>query len=104
MKITVVVKRVGLEGKLVEVENTLKAFQDIVGGYITTFPLMTDTFVVCNEEGLMRGLEPNVDIILNQYRETIYGDFAIVRKEGDEFESLSSEQIEILKNSGLIQE
>lgn len=53
-------------GKLAELEplfdNTLEAFQKAVGGYIETVTLRDDLVVICNEEGRLLGLEPNVVI------------------------------------------
>lgn len=98
----IVVKKVGQMGEIMEVENTLDTFQEIVGGYIETYPIMTDTLIVCNEEGKLMGLEPNVIIQVGQYKEVVNGNFAIVKQGEEDFESLDDKQIEILRNSGLI--
>ena len=97
-----VVKKVGQIGEVVEVENTLSTWNDIVGGWIQTFPLASDMLIICNEEGKLMGLEPNVEIVVGECSELIVGDFAIVKQGYDDFESLDDEQIQILKNSGLI--
>lgn len=44
-------KKPGCEPELVEVENTLKALQQEVGGYIETVTVASDTAIICNEEG-----------------------------------------------------
>lgn len=98
----VVVKKVGQIGEIVEVENTLETWQGIVGGYIQTFPITSDMLIICNEEGKMMGLEPNVEIVVGQCAELIVGDFAIVKHGNEDFESLDDEQIERLRNCGLI--
>lgn len=98
----IVVKKVGQIGEIMEVENTLDTFQEIVGGYIETYPIMTDTLIVCNEEGKLMGLEPNVIIQVGQHKEVVNGNFAIVKQGEEDFESLDDKQIEILRNSGLI--
>lgn len=98
----IVVKKVGQMGEIVEVENTLDTFQEIVGGYIETYPIMTDTLIVCNEEGKLMGLKPNVIIQVGQHKEVVNGNFAIVKQGEEDFESLDDKQIEILRNSGLI--
>ena len=42
------------------VDNTLKAVQELVGGYIETVPLnMPGVILVCNEEGKLRGMKPD---------------------------------------------
>ena len=97
-----VVKKVGQIGEVVEVENTLETWNGIVGGWIQTFPLASNMLIICNEEGKLIGLEPNVEIVVGEYSELIVGDFAIVKQGYDDFESLDDEQIQILKNSGLI--
>ena len=97
-----VVKKVGQIGEVVEVENTLDTWQGIVGGWIQTFPLTSDMLIICNEEGKLKGLEPNVEIVVGQHPELIVGDFAIVKHGDDDFEGLSNEQIERLRNCGLI--
>lgn len=48
-------------GHMMEIENTLEAFQELVGGYIETFTFSTDTTLVINEEGRLLGLPVNMD-------------------------------------------
>lgn len=51
---------VGHEPRLIEMENTLKAFQEAVGGYIETVTLeRTGLVVIVNEEGKLMGLPLN---------------------------------------------
>lgn len=99
----VVVKKVGQSGQVVEVENTLETWNNIVGGWIQTFPLTSDMLIICNEEGKLKGLEPNIEIVVGEYSELIVGDFAIVKQGYDDFEGLDAEQIERLKKCGLIE-
>lgn len=40
-------------------ENDLKSLQRLVGGYIETVTLATDTCIICNEEGRIMGMQPN---------------------------------------------
>ena len=53
-------------GKPAEMEplfdNTLEAFQKAVGGYIEAVTISPNLVVICNEEGRLMGLEPNVVI------------------------------------------
>ena len=44
-------KKSGCEPEIVEVENTLEALQQEVGGYIKTVTVASDTAIICNEEG-----------------------------------------------------
>lgn len=48
-------------GHMMAIENTLEAFQELVGGYIETFTFSTDVTLVINEEGRLLGLPVNAD-------------------------------------------
>ena len=76
---------------MVEIENSLKTFQRMVDGHIECAYLMDDDEVVliCNEEGKLRGMEFNRDI----GHDIIAGPFLVVNDEGDDFGSLTEEQI-----------
>ena len=51
---------VGCEPRMTEIENTLEAFQEAVGGYIETVTLeRTGLVVIVNEEGKLMGLPLN---------------------------------------------
>ena len=81
MKIKVIIKRPEDEfGRLVEVENELEVFQNIVGGYIETTGYKK-LVIICNEEGKLRGLQPN--IVLG--REILVGPIIVCGASGDEF-------------------
>ena len=80
----------------------LKVLQYLVGGYITTYPLGNEMLLICNEEGLLQGLEPNIDIIQGGYSQTIVGDIVIVKKGEEDFESLEDKHIELLRKNELV--
>ena len=74
-------KKPGCEPEIVEVENTLKALQAEVGGYIETVTIANDAVIICNEEGRILGLPDNgrvcgVDVV---------GTVLIVGTKGEEF-------------------
>lgn len=76
--------------------DILKELQTIVGGYIDAYPLSprnskfpANVCCICNEDGGILGLQPNVYEFL--------GDIAIVARGEDDFISLTSEQIEICR-------
>ena len=77
--------------EVVEIENNLKTFQKMVDGHIECAYLMDDNDVVliCNEEGKINGMELNRDI----GHDIIAGPFLVVNDEGDDFGSLTEEQI-----------
>lgn len=52
-------KKLGCAPEIIEVENTLKALQAEVGGYIETVTFASDAAVICNEEGRILGLPYN---------------------------------------------
>jgi hypothetical protein len=70
-------------GRLVEIENTLRTFQQIVGGYIETTGYK-NLVIICNEEGKLRELQPN--IVLG--REMLVGTIIICGASGDEFSDI----------------
>ena len=94
----VVVKRVGKVGEVQEIEDSLKVLQYLVGGYTTTYPFKNEMIVICNEEGLLQGLEPNIKI----GNQVIAGDIVIVKKGEEDFESLEDKHIELLRKNELV--
>lgn len=80
-KIKVIVKRPDEPvGHIEEIDNTLEAMQKTVGGYIETMTL-DDTVLIMNEEGMIRGLPENFNILSS----TIYGTVIVAGINGDEF-------------------
>jgi|GEM_PF-2385687 len=79
--------------EVVDIENTLHALQAEVGGYIETFPSMyRDVIIIINEEGMLKGLEPNMTIM----GEPLVGNMLFVGTYGDEFIDIPDEQIEFI--------
>lgn len=84
MKIKVIIKKPDEEfGRLVEIENELEVFQSIVGGYIETTGYK-NLVIICNEEGKLRGLEPN--ILLG--KDMLVGTIIVCGASGDEFSDI----------------
>lgn len=86
-KILVLIKE---PGKLANLEplfdNTLEAFQKAVGGYIETVTIQDDLVLICNEEGRLLGLEPNV--VINGIE--FVGPVIVAGVKGYEFSSIKS--------------
>ena len=61
-KLTIAVKEPGEPWKIREVEDELKTYQDIVGGYIEEFHHVNGVHFFCNEEGKLLNLKPNLMI------------------------------------------
>ena len=74
-------KKLGCEPEIVEVENTLKALQAEVGGYIETVTIASDAVIICNEEGRILGLPDNCRF----YGVDFVGTVLIVGTKDDEF-------------------
>ena len=59
-KISVILIEPGRYPKLIEIEDTLEAMQETVGGYIEEYmPFDDEVAIICNEEGKMNGLPLN---------------------------------------------
>lgn len=58
--ILVIVKEPGRKAYPCNIENTLEAFQKLVGGYIETVRFSKELIVICNEEGRILGLPGNI--------------------------------------------
>lgn len=70
----------GKRASIVEIEDSLKAMQNLVGGMIEEYmPYEDDVAIICNEEGKMMGLPVNRGITdeNGQLQDIIAGDFFI---------------------------
>lgn len=74
-------KKPGCEPELIDVDNTLKALQTEVGGYIETVTIASDAVVICNEEGRILGLPDNCRVCGVDFVGTIL----VVGRDRDEF-------------------
>ena len=81
MKIKVIVKSPEEDyGRMLEIENELSVFQKIVGGYIETTG-RKNLIIICNEEGKLRGMKPNLAF----GTDLIVGTIIVCGASGDEF-------------------
>ena len=74
-------KKPGAQPGIIEVDNTLKALQTEVGGYIETVTIASDAVVICNEEGRILGLPDNCRVCGVDFVGTIL----VVGRNKDEF-------------------
>lgn len=91
----VFIKHPGKLGYTAVIKDELKEMQELVGGYIETVMFAENIVIVCNEEGRLIPLPKNMM--------GIYGTFFVVGTEGDEFRSLTDEEVkacEFLINGG----
>lgn len=91
-KIKVIVAHVDGRVEKRQIDNTLEAFQDLVGGCIQTAPIAQindeNMIVLCNEEGLLRQMEPNKAL----FPFFFVGNVVFVNYAEDEFASLTPAQ------------
>ena len=73
-------KKPGCEPELIDIDNTLAALQQEVGGYIETVSI-ADVVIVCNEEGRLCGLPYNCRFVGVDFVGTIL----VVGRNKDEF-------------------
>ena len=88
----IVLKKVGKIPEIMNIENTLEAKQELVGGLIEVVSgLKDDILLVCNDEGKLTNLLPNLMFDFDY----IAGDCFFVGDDYDngDFKSLTDEQI-----------
>lgn len=84
-------------GEIREIENTLEAFQEIVGGYIETFTCSADVTLVINEDGRLLDLPVNRDFCGHRFVGPMI--FVGYNDEG-EFTDLPEEDLRCLETWG----
>lgn len=94
-KLRVIYKEVGKEPEVIEIEDTLEAKQKLIEGLIEVVPYKDNLLLICNEEGKINNLAPNLQFDYDY----IAGNCFIV---GDDFEnegfkSVEDKQIEDIK-------
>jgi len=83
--------------RTVEIPNTLEDMQKLVDGSIEPFyPFEEEVCIVCNEEGKINGMLPNRAVYDDDHNmvDVIFGPCFICDCQGENFASLSDEQIE----------
>lgn len=79
-------KDAGESPKLVQIENSLEALQQAVGGYVETVTFCSDAVLLCDEEGKIKNRPMNVKL----FGEEFVGTILIVGVNGDEFTDLKN--------------
>lgn len=69
--------------------DELKEYQDIVKGYIEWISFDKNQILLCNEEGKLKDMEPNLLVP----GDVIVGPVIVVGTEGEEFRSLTPEEV-----------
>lgn len=93
-KLRVVIVEPGQYAREAEIDNTLEAEQAVVGGLIDVIcPWLDDkACLILNDEGKIIPLEPNRD--LPEYEDVVFGTFFICGDGGEDFCSLTDEQMQ----------
>ena len=86
-KLKIVYKEVGKDPVVMEIDNTLEAKQKLVDGLIEVVPYKENLLLICNEEGKITNLKPNIQFDYDY----IAGNCFIV---GDDFENAGFKSIE----------
>ena len=77
----VIRKKPGCEPEVIDIDNTLAALQQEVGGYIETVTIASDAVVICNEEGVPLGMPYNCRFVNVDF----VGSILVVGRNKDEF-------------------
>ena len=94
-KLKVIFKEVEKDPVVMEIDDTLEAKQKLVGGLIESVPYKDDLLLVCNEEGKITNLKPNLQFDYDY----IAGNCFIVGDdyENSGFKSIEESQVEDIK-------
>lgn len=83
-KVRAIIKRPDEKyGHVTNISNTLENLQRTVGGYIETVTF-DDFTIICNEEGKLRKLEPNMFVGMDM----LVGTIIVIGTDKDEFSDL----------------
>ena len=79
-------------GILTKISDDLKSLQSAVGGYIEVIKVTENDMIVCNEEGKLIPLLPNMqiswDTILGVSKDILFGTIVVIGSEDGEFADL----------------
>lgn len=85
-KIRCIIKRPDEKyGHVTNISTSLKNLQKIVGGPIETIACGGSSVIICNEEGKIRGLEPNFRIGNGWLADVIVGEAIVIGTDGEDF-------------------
>lgn len=81
----VIYKEPGRMAELRDIPNTLRGLQGAIHGYIQAVTYKDGLVILCDEEGYIKGLEPNIF--------GICGPVVICREDGEDFASIKKTDI-----------
>lgn len=87
--------------RLFDIEGTIEEFENLCQGELQIVYAEYDMAILCNVNGRLLGLEPNIPVSDCGFADVIEGNVVIVsvRTEGNGFCSLEDDQIEILREN-----
>lgn len=68
-------------GRLRRIGNSLEQLQAVIGGYIEAVTIAEDAVIICDEEGLLKGLPYNCNVCGHD----LVGTILVLGVDGDEF-------------------
>lgn len=94
--ITIVIKEPGKNAYSKEIEDELKEYQKILGGYLEVIYFDDKQVLLCNEEGKLKGLKPNLLFPdgYGNFSEVIVGTIIVVGEADEDFRSLLPEEVD----------
>ena len=101
MDVKILLIKPGENPEVMEIEDTLSSYQNLVDGPIQMVYLTDDVALICNEEGKLRGLKHNRNFDLKHFKDYVVGNIVLVGIDNDsgEFVSLNASQTERFINA-----
>lgn len=85
-KVRCIIKRPDEQyGHVTNISTSLKNLQSIVDGPIETVSCGGSSVIICNEEGKIRGLQPNFRIGFGWLADVIVGEAIVIGVDGEDF-------------------
>ena len=76
------------------IDGGLETLQKLVGGNIEPISLNNGMVILCDEEGKLKGKEPN--IWLERIKDTLVGNVIFIGEDGEDFTDFPEEQLDIV--------
>ena len=91
----VLLKEPGKDPRTMIIPNDLGTLQQLVDGYIETHTLTDGLVMIVNEEGKLKGLEPN--FYVDRLKDTILGTAIFCGEDGEEFADIDEYDLTVLQ-------
>ena len=88
----IIFKAPGRVPEIRDIDGSLKTLQELVGGNIEPITLHNGMVILCDEEGKLRGKEPN--IWLERIKDTLVGNVIFLGEDGEEFTDFPEEHLD----------